>query len=107
MTGMRRFGADDHSPQDEPDTPRLSQRFRGSARDFFERMVSWADGSRIRSAVIGAITMGVILLWALLVILVFGREGAPFIVADPMSVSAAAVVAPVGAGGPASGCVTV
>lgn len=106
MTGMRRFDTDDRSPQDEPDTPRLGHRFRGSARDFFERLVSWADGSRIRSAVIGAITMGVILLWALLVILAFGRQG-PFIIVDPVSVSAAAPVAPVGAGGPASGCVTV
>lgn len=106
MTGMRRFGTDDRSPQDEPDTPRLGERFRGSARDIFERVVSWADGSRVRSAVIGAITMGVILVWALLVILVFGRQG-PFIILDPMNASAAAVVTPVGADVPAAGCVTV
>lgn len=106
MAGMRRFGTNDHSPQGEPDAPRLGQRFRGSARDVFERVVSWADGSRIRSAVIGAITMGVILVWALLVILVFGRQG-PFIILDPVNVSAAAVVTPVGAGAPAAGCCTV
>lgn len=105
MTGMRRFGADDHSPQDEPDTPRLSQRFRGSARDVFEHVVSWSDGSRARTAVIGAVAVGVIVVWALLVILFFARQGP--ITVDPMSVSAAAVLAPVGAGGPASGCVTV
>lgn len=101
---MRRFGTDEQSPQDELDAPRRGERFRRSARDFFERMVSWADGSQIRSAVIGSIAMGVILLWTLLVILVFGREGAPFIVADPVSVAAAAVGAPGGAGGPTSGC---
>ncbi|MGU3434379.1 hypothetical protein ACNHUS_15325 [Actinomycetes bacterium M1A6_2h] len=104
---MRRFGTDERSPQDEPDAPRLGERFRGSARDFFEHIVSWADGSRIRSAVIGAITMGVIVLWALLVMLAFGREGMPFISAEPVSVSASAVVAPMGAGMPAAGCCTV
>ena len=102
MAGMRRFGADDRSPQDEPDAPRLRERFRGSAWNFFEHVVSWADGSRGRTAVIGAIAVGVIVVWALLVILFFARQG-PMTV-DPMSVSAAAVVAPVGAGVPAAGC---
>ncbi len=105
MAGMRRFGTDDRSPQDEPDTPRLGERFRGSARDFFEHVVSWSDGSRARTAVIGAIAVGVIVVWALLVILFFARQG-PMTV-DPMNASAAAVVTPVGASGAGSACCTV
>ena len=105
MAGMRRFGTDDRSPQDEPDTPRLGERFRGSARDVFEHVVPWSDGSRARTAVIGAIAVGVIVVWALLVILFFARQG-PMTV-DPMNASAAAVVTPVGASGATSACCTV
>ncbi|WP_112235332.1 hypothetical protein [Kocuria sp. BT304] len=104
MAGMRRFGTDDQSPQDEPDAPRLGQRVRGSARDFFDQAVSWADGSRARTAVIGAIAVGVIVVWMLLVFLFFARQGPSASVVDPTGPAAAAVVVPAAAGGSVPGC---
>ncbi|TFI02175.1 hypothetical protein E4P34_03265 [Kocuria rhizophila] len=96
---MRRFGRDEQSPQDELDTPSWGQRLRGSARDWFGQMVSWSDGSRARTAVIGAIAVGVIVVWMLLVMLLFARQGPTATVVDPTSATTAAVVVPVGADG--------